>query len=151
MRLTGTKEGCAEGDCGACTVLSASTGTDVCITVLPTPAFAARYGRWKQVVTVEHLAQAGPDPIQRAMADQHASQCGFCTPGFVIRSPDSSCLWLRTSGELPSRQMIDEHLAGNLCRCTGYGPIIDAARQACAGPMPVSWQTFSSAALDIPF
>ena len=95
-------------------------------------------------------AQAGPDPIQQAMADHHASQCGFCTPGFVMSIAGlKQSLAEDEADHLPGRTQIDEHLAGNLCRCTGYGPIIDAARQACTGPMPVSWQTFSAAALDI--
>ncbi len=150
-RLTGTKEGCAEGDCGACTVLIGEcqdgrihySAANACILLL-----GMVDGR--QVVTVEHLADSGPNLIQQAMADQHASQCGFCTPGFVMSiTALKLSLGEDAAADLPNRALIDENLAGNLCRCTGYGPIIEAARQACAQPLPVSWQAFSSTALAV--
>ncbi len=131
-RACGTKEGCAEGDCGACTVvLGAPAGERVtyravnaCILFLP-----ALDGR--QLLTVEHLA--APDgtlhPVQQAMVEHHASQCGFCTPGFVM-----SLFALQHAGAGASRAAAREALAGNLCRCTGYRPILDAALAACAGP-----------------
>ena len=87
----------------------------------------------KQLLTVEHLA--APDgslhPVQQAMVDRHGSQCGFCTPGFVM-----SLYALRVAGEKPDRIAINEALAGNLCRCTGYRPIIDAALDVCTGGGP---------------
>ncbi|MBN7783342.1 xanthine dehydrogenase small subunit [Ponticoccus gilvus] len=124
-RLTGTKEGCAEGDCGACTVLvgrltAAGLRYDpvnACIRFL-----ASLDGC--HVVTVEHLS--GPDgrlhPVQQAMIDHHGSQCGFCTPGFVM---SLYALWMQTPE--PTEQQVETALQGNLCRCTGYAPIIRAA------------------------
>jgi len=124
---TGTKEGCAEGDCGACTVVLAEVNRDgddlwvravnSCIQFLPTID-------GKELITVESLSPAGSDlhPVQRAMVQQHGSQCGFCTPGFVM-----SLFALYKSNANPARQDIDDALAGNLCRCTGYRPIIAAA------------------------
>ena len=131
--LCGTKEGCAEGDCGACTVMVserlAGGGVrfrpiNACIMFLP-----ALDG--KQLLTVEHLGgSTGPlHPVQRAMVDHHASQCGFCTPGFVM-----SLATMHREGAGPDRQGITDALAGNLCRCTGYRPILDAARAALAAP-----------------
>jgi xanthine dehydrogenase small subunit len=130
LRLTGTKEGCAEGDCGACTVLIGEpsgagwhhTPVNACILFLP-----ALDG--KRLLTVEHLRQPqGPlHPVQQAMVDHHASQCGFCTPGIVM-----SLAALHETATNPTRSEIDEALAGNLCRCTGYRPIADAAQAACA-------------------
>ncbi len=132
QRLTGTKEGCAEGDCGACTVLVGEPSSDgwkykavnACILFLP-----ALDG--KRLLTVEHLRQpdGSPHPIQRAMVDRHASQCGFCSPGFVM-----SLVALHQEAAAPTRSNIDEALAGNLCRCTGYRPIAEAAIEACAAP-----------------
>jgi len=132
-RCTGTKEGCAEGDCGACTVvvgeLDAAGGVSLqpvnaCIRFLPTLD-------GKALFTVEDLA--APDgtlhPVQQALVDCHGSQCGFCTPGFVMS------LWAcfqrhSAAGTVPTRQQLADDLSGNLCRCTGYRPILDAGQRA---------------------
>ncbi|MES2900681.1 MAG: xanthine dehydrogenase small subunit [Pseudomonadota bacterium] len=128
LHCTGTKEGCAEGDCGACTVVLGSLQPDgqvqmkavnSCIQFLPTLD-------GKALFTVEDLQQPNGllHPVQQAMVECHGSQCGFCTPGFVMS------LWgmyLKQEGRQPSRCQVDDALSGNLCRCTGYRPIIDAA------------------------
>ena len=135
-RALGTKEGCAEGDCGACTVaLGRLRGgrlvyepVNACIQLL-----GAVDGT--EVVTVEDLAEPGPapgggrlHPVQQALVDHHASQCGFCTPGFVM-----SLFTLYHAGVRADRAAVNDWLAGNLCRCTGYRPIADAALACCSG------------------
>ena len=117
--LTGSKQGCDKGDCGACTVLLDDTPTLACIT----PALEAE-GR--EVVTVEGLADAdGPHPLQEAFGERGAAQCGFCTPGVLM-----SAAGLLRRNDAPTRQEIKEALSGNLCRCTGYTKIIEAVELA---------------------
>lgn len=126
-RLTGSKEGCAEGDCGACTVLVGRLvkgalhyeAVNACIRFIGSLNAS-------HVVTVEYLAAKDGTlhPVQQAMVDCHGSQCGFCTPGFVMSLYG---LWL--TSEAPSRAEIERALQGNLCRCTGYEPIVKAAEQ----------------------
>ncbi|MEZ5912562.1 MAG: xanthine dehydrogenase small subunit [Paracoccaceae bacterium] len=134
--LTGTKEGCNEGDCGACTVM-VSDGESVealnaCILFLP-----QLHG--KAVRTVEGIAGAGGalHPVQQAMVDLHGSQCGFCTPGFIVSMAVS-----HANGATDH----DDRLAGNLCRCTGYAPIIRAAKAAETAPLP-AWLADDRSAL----
>ena len=137
-RLTGTKEGCAEGDCGACTVVLAERAgrglgwkaVNACIRLLPSVD-------GKAVFTVESLKseQGALHPVQRALVDCHGSQCGFCTPGFAM-----SLFSLYKTSKPPSRVAIDDALSGNLCRCTGYRPIVDAAVRMYALPSPEGWR-----------
>ena len=126
----GTKEGCNEGDCGACTVaLGSLRGGRIVYEPVNACILLMGHLDGKELVTVDDLAQGGDlHPVQKAMVDTHASQCGFCTPGFVM-----SLFTLYHSGQRLARAGIVDHLAGNLCRCTGYRPIVDAAIASCAG------------------
>jgi len=132
QRLTGTKEGCAEGDCGACTVVVARESSGR-LHYEPINACVALLGQLDgcELITVEDLAPQGHlHPLQAAMATGHGSQCGFCTPGIVM----SLFAHFHGGGDATHRGAVLDALAGNLCRCTGYRSIVDAARAACAGP-----------------
>ncbi len=126
-RATGTKEGCAEGDCGACTVALARREADGRLRVEPCNACIRPLASVDGcgVLTVEGLG--GGHPVQRAMVERHGSQCGFCTPGFVVAMAARLA-----AGPVDSREAACEALAGNLCRCTGYRPIVDAMLAASA-------------------
>ena len=130
-RLTGTKEGCAEGDCGACTVLVGRLTARGLIyeTVNACIRFLATLDGC-HLVTVEHLSKNGQlHPVQEAMVSDHGSQCGFCTPGIVM---SLYALWMETPK--PFQDDVERALQGNLCRCTGYAPIIRAAQSVKGTP-----------------
>jgi xanthine dehydrogenase small subunit len=132
----GTKEGCNEGDCGACTVALGSLRGGR-IVYEPVNACILLMGQLdgKELVTVDDLSLDGAlHPVQQAMVEKHGSQCGFCTPGFVM-----ALFTLYHSGQRPSRQEIVDHIAGNLCRCTGYRPIVDAGLDSCTGKAVDRW------------
>jgi len=119
MGLTGTKEGCGEGECGACTVIIDGKAVNSCLVLVPEIDGS-------EVVTIEGLSRSGElDPIQQTFIDEGAVQCGFCTPGMIM-----SAKALLNRNSAPSDEEIMEAIEGNLCRCTGYYKIIQAIRKA---------------------
>ena len=119
LRLTGTHLGCEHGACGACTVLVDGAAVRSCLML-------AVQARGTDVTTVEGLAADGKlSPLQQAFREHHALQCGFCTPGVLM----SLTAWLRDN-PAPSERDVREALSGNICRCTGYQPIVAAALAA---------------------
>lgn len=120
LGLTGTHVGCEQGSCGACTVLIDGTAARACLTL-------AVQADGAEISTVEGLAGADGElhPIQEAFHDEHGMQCGFCTPGFLM-----SLRGLAEENDSPDEDTLEDHLGGNLCRCTGYVNIRKAARRA---------------------
>jgi aerobic-type carbon monoxide dehydrogenase small subunit (CoxS/CutS family) len=118
LALTGTKYGCGEGQCGACTVLMDGRATRSCITPIRTV-------EGRRITTIEGLAAGSLHPVQQAFIDENAMQCGYCTPGMVLRT-----VALLANNPKPTDAQIVEGLNGNLCRCTGYHRIVAAVRRA---------------------
>lgn len=119
LHLTGTKEGCSEGECGACTVLLDGQTVDSCL-------IFGLEANGREVVTIEGLAQGDQlHPMQKAFAEYGAVQCGFCTPGMILAAKA-----LLDTNPNPSEADIRRGISGNLCRCTGYVKIVDAIKAA---------------------
>lgn len=145
-RSTGTKEGCAEGDCGACTVVLARMRRGQ-VVYQPVNACILLVGQvdGAEVITIEDLAEGDHlHPVQAAMVEHHGSQCGFCTPGIVM-----SLFALSHSGQTVDREAVTGALAGNLCRCTGYRPIVEAGLTACQGPVQDRFTATLSTSADV--
>jgi carbon-monoxide dehydrogenase small subunit len=115
LGLTGTKQGCNAGDCGACTVLIDNQPVDSCLTL-------AIEAQGKEILTIEGLDQQGRlHPLQQAFIDHYAVQCGFCTPGMILSAKS-----LLDRNSHPTEEEVREAISGNLCRCTGYVKIVEA-------------------------
>ncbi len=119
LHLTGTKEGCGKGECGACTILFNGRSANSCLILAP-QADGAEITTIEGIGSVEHL-----HPLQKAFVEEGAIQCGFCTPGMIMSS-----LYLLKENPHPTEEEIREGLSGNLCRCTGYAKIIKAVEKA---------------------
>ncbi len=121
LGLTGAKDGCSQGDCGACVVLLDGQAVNSCMVLAP-------QAQGRDILTVEGLAENGVlHPLQRAFGETWAFQCGFCTPGMLM-----SCYALLSSNDEPSREEILTAISGNFCRCTGYQAVVKAVQQAAA-------------------
>ena len=119
LRLTGTKEGCGDGECGACSILIDGVPVNACL-------IPVAQAQGTEITTVEGIASDDTlDPIQDAFIEYGAAQCGICTPGFIVTARA-----LLNGTPNPTREQVREALAGNLCRCTGYQKIIDAVVEA---------------------
>jgi carbon-monoxide dehydrogenase small subunit len=119
LNLTGTKEGCGEGECGACTVILGGRLVDSCL-ILAVEADG------EKIQTVEGISREGRlHPLQKAFAEMGAAQCGFCTPGMLMAAK-----YLLDHNPSPTSEQVTKAVAGNLCRCTGYGTIVDAILSA---------------------
>lgn len=119
LGLTGTKDGCSSGDCGACVVMLDGRPVNSCMVLAP-------QAEGSSVVTVEGIAKDGElHPVQRLFGDTWAFQCGFCTPGMLV-----SCYALLEENDDPSREEILNAISGNFCRCTGYQGVVKAVQQA---------------------
>ena len=123
LGLTGTKKGCDQGDCGACTVLMDGRPTNSCLVLALEVA-------GKEITTIEGLGKGKSlHPLQQAFVDNDAVQCGFCTPGMII-----TAVALLNENPNPSEDEIRHYMQGNLCRCTGYGKIVQAIQKAAHNP-----------------
>lgn len=119
LNMTGTKEGCGEGDCGACTVLVDNDSVNSCL-------YLALLAEGKEITTIEGIERDGKlSIIQQAFIDNGAIQCGFCSPGMIV-----SVKHLLDKNPNPNEEEIRRGMSGNLCRCTGYQQMVDAVRQA---------------------